>query len=359
MIIIFVSNTMSSNFAETLLSVNTFTQAVAETKTKFKDYEFDKSVEFKSKQAEPLTFIEKMKLIGIVPATARRSELDYPKLINIYKSLYNKDITEEELKAKHHYQIDHTFDEEMFFNSMKKHFPKFDKEQLNQNFCNPRVYGADGWNDNALTICYNVAIGELGALETSCDHFVWCPLMEENTDWKNDFGSHTFVRVCYETAGYPQYYPIFAKEYKNMILELTRGYEEYVDKIVNSKHIAEFMHWLKKLKQRVALNAEHPKIPIDQYGGFVFNTPEECDHIVELLTMCERIDYGEEDCFFIDEETPKTWKALCKSKDYYEVFDFSMEGINLLNLEIAYKWCNLMQTNKIPKWIFTDLQVGF
>ena len=174
-----------------------------------------------------------------------------------------------------------------FTTAFKSLYPLADDKQLEDiSFDNCELISADGWGTSPVINVGLVGIGEYGCLESSCDHYCWGPIMEDNTDWQCDIGSSTFINVSYENL-FPRSLDI---TYKSMLVSAVEGYDDLLVHISNSQTINEFKYWHQRLVHRCALNSDtFPRLPLSRLGGLNWRTQTECEHGIRLMSLYFRL----------------------------------------------------------------------
>ena len=399
------------------------------------------------------------------------------KLHQVYKIMNNSEIEFEEFKDKLSQWFEYEFpcgnhlNGKLFVECLKQKYPtvNFDKfSEYHEQLDNYDLISADNWSQGGVVKVGNVGIGEWDCISTGSDHYFWHPVMESNEEWKyEDVGSNIFL--------FNRIYNEFDESNKisfiHQLRDLTRGYDEILTNIKQSTSVDEFMYWFNEMKERIDINNDSNCVEFMLYriGGFVFETKEECEHIIDLMSFTYRIVYDEEENnnkrktgssiddkqrnikqvseseynniktvyifddrfykyygnkskstrkspyeldipdyveykddtitntveegeFIIRDETPDDWKYFAsasipwytkreqsrrrycdssddssddedentKRDDYYNVdneteyptIEYSLSGINLINIEIIYKYVQLTGTKRIPDWLW-------
>lgn len=329
-------------------------------------------------------------------------------------------------------------DEYSFITVLKERYPNADDSKLNSmHLSHNTALSADRWSEFPIRKIGSVAVGEYGCIVTDSDHYTWCPLMEQSRyQWMKHIGSDTFVKVSFNS----RYSRAMEINYKHMIDDQTFGIDECIKGVKHSTSLAELLYWVDELHECCRINGDtYPRLDLSRVGGFNWETKEECQHIIELMSILYRLhnnedyicdyshdernrsslknideydydtvktvylietekkhdvyieykddvstedDYNNLMCSIaVKDETPDDWKYFVnacempkreaytwcynpqrKSKDKYAVDSrlfipnvSRLTGINLLNLEIVYKYIQLTDEKRIPNNLWIEL----
>lgn len=277
---------------------------------------------------------------------------DMNKLYIIYSLLNSKPVSPAEFEVNFNNYCSHNitdinwFNKPLFIECMTEKYP-----DISENFFNPYhftdeiLFSADKWGCNHAITLLSVGIGDYEVIHPDSDH---------HENWKLADSSNIFHKVCYYTAAWNK--PVMHNAFKSIIRSIVDYYTESLYNIVHADTIDEFNYWFNEFTEQVHItNDEGILIPLSSMGGFHFTTLDECNHVIELMSLAKRLN-DVDGVITVKPESSDDWVLFSTYESEANVINnVELKGINLLLVEIVHKYIQLTGQTTIPKELFIEL----
>ena len=90
------------------------------------------------------------------------------------------------------------------------------------------------------------------------------------------------------------------------------------------------------------------------FGGLCWGNDEECEHVIELMSLYFRIHISD-GAFVIHDESPDDYKLFAHGINDEIEDNLNIHGINLVILEFIYKWQSITHEKQIPLWLIEKI----
>lgn len=246
-------------------------------------------------------------------------------------------------------------DPTIYFKALAKRFPDILKhEDAKYEDFKPsrylKLFSADGYGENPIIKIGVIGIGEKCSICGSSEHYVW---------WEQEHDNQFYEEISY--LAFKWLLCISGKACDNAILlkafQLCIEWFEDWDKLLSRLNKCETVEQLKEIIDKFEVDEQAiEKMYLLDHGGFVWETEEDAEHVIELMDIYFRIREIEDKEYSqcVVPSKPDDWKnfEMPKSMDDRDDFYPNLTSFNLIALEFVRVWLKITNNPIIPNWVF-------